>query len=392
MVWIIRQLFYYIIANYKNMSKSLIRKNQLHPDIADLVGQYGSGFFISNDSAVFTTGDQTISGVKTFATKIKIGNFSNAIYVDNDGTLIISGRDVTPQGMKFVLANNIKETSITFDPDYHGLVFQGDSYYFENQRPQVLNTDNDNFTLRDVALLDEVVLNTGNQTISGAKIFANKIGIGRLLDEFGFVNSDDGLLQIEGDGVSELRLGGIGADGTKKISFYDDGVLNFQIINDVANDYENVHFSGRKVNFSEAVVAPNIVYNTGNQTISGVKTFANSGIFNNGIDLNNSRLINSVPQLVTQAGNFSISGNSNGRMIISNASTLITGTIMSGNATGFNASIIQVGAGQIQITGVGAGIKIDSYNNQYRTAGQFATISLLHTGNNGYIMYGNTST
>jgi hypothetical protein len=77
---------------------------------------------------------------------------------------------------------------------------------------------------------------------------------------------------------------------------------------------------------------------------------------------------------------------------MANSSTLITGTLTSGNISGFNTSIIQVGTGQIQITGSGVGIKIDSYNNQYRTAGQFATISLLHTGNNGYIMYGNTST
>ena len=152
----------------------------------------------------------------------------------------------------------------------------------------------------------------------------------------------------------------------------------------------NQTISGVKT-FATGIVAPNLVYNTGDQTISGVKTFADSGIFFKGLDLQNSPIINSVPQLVTQTGNFSISGNSNGRMIISNVSTLITGTIMSGNVTGFNASIIQIGNGQIQITGVGAGIQISSYNNQYRTAGQFATISLLHTGNNGYIMYGNTS-
>lgn len=66
------------------MSKSLIRKNQLHPDITDLVGQYGSGYFISISSSgdiinslaevvsgdfantVRVTGDQTISGIKTF--------------------------------------------------------------------------------------------------------------------------------------------------------------------------------------------------------------------------------------------------------------------------------------------------------------------------------------
>ena len=102
------------------------------------------------------------------------------------------------------------------------------------------------------------------------------------------------------------------------------------------------------------------------------------------------KLYNYIPEITNVANNFNISG-LNTKIIMANSSTLITGTLTSGNISGFNTSIIQVGAGQVKITGAGAGIKIDSYNNQYRTAGQFATISLLHTGNNGYIMYGNTS-
>jgi len=48
------------------MSRSLIRKTQLHPDISDLVGQYGSGFFISDEQVVYKSGNQTISGAITF--------------------------------------------------------------------------------------------------------------------------------------------------------------------------------------------------------------------------------------------------------------------------------------------------------------------------------------
>jgi len=129
---------------------------------------------------------------------------------------------------------------------------------------------------------------------------------------------------------------------------------------------------------------------TGNQTVSGVKTFANSGVFNSGIDLKNSKLINAIPEFINEITNFSISGNHNGRVILANHSTNeITGTIVSGNAIGFNTSIIQINSG-IFITGSGNGIRINSFGGYYRTAGKFATISLLHTGNNGYIMYGNT--
>jgi hypothetical protein len=95
--------------------------------------------------------------------------------------------------------------------------------------------------------------------------------------------------------------------------------------------------------------------------------------------------------MVNVNNNFTISNTFNSDMILANSSSTITGTIISGNVTGFNASIIQIGAGRIQITGSGIGVLISSYNNQYKTAGQFATISLLHTGSNGYIMYGNTS-
>ena len=68
------------------MSRSLIRKNQLHPDIADLISGYGNDFFITQEelnnalssynlscltgqNSVYITGNQTISGVKNFTSR-----------------------------------------------------------------------------------------------------------------------------------------------------------------------------------------------------------------------------------------------------------------------------------------------------------------------------------
>lgn len=130
--------------------------------------------------------------------------------------------------------------------------------------------------------------------------------------------------------------------------------------------------------------------NTTGDAINGALSVV-SGTFTSGLDLNNSNLINATPQIINLSANFNISGNYNSRMVMVNSATEITGTIISGNSLGFNTSIIQIGAGQIQITGAGIGIRIASYNNQYKTAGQFATASVLHTGSNGYIMYGNTT-
>ena len=135
----------------------------------------------------------------------------------------------------------------------------------------------------------------------------------------------------------------------------------------------------------------NLVYTTGDQTISGVKTFAGSGIFNSGIDLRGSKLVNYTQDIINVSSNFQISGNSNSDFILANSLNQITGTIVSGNVIGFNASIIQIGAGNIRITGSGSNVTINSFGNRFRTSGQYAQINILHTGNNGYIMYGNTA-
>ena len=128
--------------------------------------------------------------------------------------------------------------------------------------------------------------------------------------------------------------------------------------------------------------------NTTGDAINGTLSVV-SGTFTSGLNLNNSNLINATPQIINLSANFNISGNYNSRMIMVNSATEVTGNIISGNSLGFNAGITQIGAGKIFITGSGIGITIGSYNNQYRTAGQFATASVLHTGNNGYVMYGN---
>jgi len=477
------------------------------------------------DNLVYNTGNQTISGDKIFKNKIRIGDSQNAIYSDDDSNLIISGLDDTPRGMKFILANNEKQTSITFDPDYHGLVFNGDSYDFINQRPVVEISSP--FSRRPVALLDEVVLNTGNQTISGVKTFTTGIVAPNIVYNTGnqnisgqkrFVDQDIVMYPGYNPGsnpsifiashpanttrfksVSEYRTNvypnpnfyysGIGAASGTEI-YYNTGTsrwwyilnnglldaspivtanwdatllpltnwsggnvkiyptyshntshhangndaINPILIDAIAttggnqtisgvktfatgviisgdlqvsgtgifnaidlNSVDIISLSGVDVTITSGLVvltnpvsAPNLVYNTGNQNISGVKTFNNSGIFTSGLDLNNSNLINATPQLVNETTNFIISGNDNGRVILANHSTNeITGTIVSGNPIGFNTSIIQINSG-IFITGSGNGITINSFGGYYRTAGKFATVSLLHTGNNGYIMYGNT--
>jgi len=134
------------------------------------------------------------------------------------------------------------------------------------------------------------------------------------------------------------------------------------------------------------------VFITGNQTISGVKTFANSGIFNSGINLQGSKLVNFTQEIINVNSNFLISGDYNSDFILANSANQITGTIVSGNVIGFNASIIQIGAGKIQITGSGSNVRVNSLVNSFRTSGPYAKFSILHTGNDGYIIHGDLIT
>jgi hypothetical protein len=108
------------------------------------------------------------------------------------------------------------------------------------------------------------------------------------------------------------------------------------------------------------------------------------------VDFCDSNLINATPNILNVNSNFSIGTGYNSRVVLANSGSILTGTISLGNPTGFNSSIIQIGVGQVQITG-SAGVIIQAYNNQFKTAGPYATISLLHSGNDGYIMYGNTA-
>jgi hypothetical protein len=83
------------------MSRSLIRKNQLHPDIADLISGYGDNFFITPieltqslinlqaglpiQGIVYTTGNQTISGTKNFVNRPTVGGIGVLLQGEGGG-------------------------------------------------------------------------------------------------------------------------------------------------------------------------------------------------------------------------------------------------------------------------------------------------------------------
>jgi hypothetical protein len=126
----------------------------------------------------------------------------------------------------------------------------------------------------------EVVLLVGNQTISGVKTFANDIKV-----------SGSGTFNgLDLNAIDVLSLSGVDITITSGI-----------------------------VNSTNSVTAPNLVYNTGNQTVSGIKTFANSGVFSlSGIEPLN---VPSNPLSIVGSGNTYIQLNIQNRATGSNATS-----------------------------------------------------------------------
>lgn len=234
---------------------------------------------------------------------------------------------------------------------------------------------------------------SGFQNLSGASriSYDNRGGVTLTSYSTGFVGS--GLDRFSVDG-SNGRLFSVTDSLSGSLLSVNDiaGLPIFEVFDDnrvVMGKFQNNDFilTGSSVGIGGL---PNTgttkLYVSGNTILQGNLNISGSG---NVVNLNGNQLVDFVPQFINETTNFIISGNDNGRIILANSNSQITGTIVSGNPTGFNTTIIQINSG-IQITGSGVGVIIQSYNNQFKTAGLFATISLLHTGNNGYIMYGNT--
>ena len=92
-------------------------------------------------------------------------------------------------------------------------------------------------------MVPDIVYVTGNQTISGNKTFINNVAVSGT----GIFNS------LDLSSVDTISLSGV-----------------------------DVTITNGVVILTNPLSAPNLIFNTGNQTISGVKTFFDSGIFSNG--------------------------------------------------------------------------------------------------------------
>jgi hypothetical protein len=364
------------------------------------------------------------------------------ILLNADGSVVIKSANDTNVGeqlISFTTRNqkvaDLRRSSTTWYSPFNfignrptvnntGVLLSGEAALASNLFATGANLQNqiDNLDVINASQLpNTVVYTTGNQTISGVKSFketsnfsslsTNGITVGSQIDQAISISNEsegDMVFAVSSQGQEKYRIvyntGNINFNSTP-VSF--NGPATFGT-RPTVND-SGVLLSG------EIPALPNtIVYTTGNQTISGNKTFSasryvfsganvvfvnNTGIVSGQWQFSNRPTVNGTGVLLSGesvsplvdinniTANFNFISGYNSKLLAVNSTQPITGTVQLNLPTGYNVSFTQIGVGQLRITGQN-GVTIRQRSNLYYTAGRYAMASLVHHSGNQYILYG----
>jgi hypothetical protein len=158
------------------------------------------------------------------------------------------------------------------------------------------------------------------------------------------------------------------------------GLLVYQT-DDLAGFYVNTSTTTTpawtRVNSNWNRTGNDISYTAGNISTTGALTGGNSSTSN---------LSGFAANVASISANYSITSADNGKVIQSTSASAITITIPTGLPTGFNCTVVQMGAGQVTFSG--------TYLNRTgftKTASQYSVVSILHLGSNSIIVTGEMS-
>lgn len=135
--------------------------------------------------------------------------------------------------------------------------------------------------------------------------------------------------------------------------------------------------SWTRVNMDWTRTGNDISYTSGNVSTSGNLTGGN---------VSTSTISGFAANVATISEGRNLTAADNGKIIQSTSASGITVTIPTGLPTGFNCTIVQMGAGQITFSG--------TYLNRSgftKTASQYAVVSIMHLGSNSIIVAGEMS-
>jgi hypothetical protein len=370
----------------------------------------GSG---SLSGAVLLVGDQTISGVKTFANQVNVlGSFvvGNQIFeVDNVGNVSILDTVIDQNSFQFTNGSsfNILGISGTSIQLYESLItgFKNISAtnIYKSGYPVIASnqlTGGTGIKIEQinnlikisvtgiqggstvVSGIQNVVYTTGQQIISGAKTFVNQINIPSL-DENSMLIAVPGAITIydstlsknifEFDEIGE-SFNLFGKDYTA-IKLYDKIITGFNNVS--SKDIEvtgNLYVSGNIIGGN----VQNVVFTTGQQTISGYKTFNSGANFLTALYYNSNQVVTGSVvrpsdisdvvyltgvQTITAQKNFSNGANFSGRLQLS-GNSVITGAENLGNGEKIFTGINSKSEIKLRTLRAGSGIRITGNSNE----------------------------
>ena len=132
-----------------------------------------------------------------------------------------------------------------------------------------------------------------------------------------------------------------------------------------------------RVNMDWTRTGNDLSYTGGNVSTTGNLTGGN---------VSSSTISGFAANVATISAAYNLTAADNGKIIQSTSASGITVTIPTGLPTGFNCTIVQMGAGQITFSG--------TYLNRSgftKTASQYAVVSIMHLGSNSIIVAGEMS-
>ena len=158
------------------------------------------------------------------------------------------------------------------------------------------------------------------------------------------------------------------------------GLMVYQT-DDVSGFYVNTSttttVSWTRVNSNWTRAGNDIAYTAGNVSTTGTLTGGNT---------NTSTISGFAANVGTITAAYNITAADNGKILQSTSATAIAITIPTGLPTGFNCTVVQMGAGQLTFSG--------TYLNRgsfTKTASQYSIVSIIHLGSDKIIVSGEMS-
>ena len=173
--------------------------------------------------------------------------------------------------------------------------------------------------------------------------------------------------------MTATQRGNIVSPANGLLVFQTDGVIGFYV-----NTGTAVSPVWSRVNMDWTKTGNDIAYTAGNVSTTGALPGGNSST---------SYISGFVANINTQSGTtYSIDATDNGKVIQTTGASAITISIPTGLPTGFNCTVVQMGAGQITFSGT-----FLNRTGFTKSASQYSVISILNLGSNNYLVTGEMS-